>query len=406
MQHRALHAAFARWEDMAAEQIAMRRKARNVAARFTKRAMTAAFERWFETTCDLRRQRVIVRRAIAKIAERALSQAFYQWQGEVIARNERVIAEQERWQQDIKKVERFVLAWQNRFLSAAFFQWNANWREMKVQRRILNNCLVRMSQRLVYAAVSGWADHVVEIKRQRVIMRRALFRVTQRKVAQAFYDWRDAIADAKAFAYKAHVSQRFLKAMMQRTAFAAFHRWKGVTRDAMLAEVKIRRSILRIMGRTVASSFLDWQWKVSEKRKHVEKEEKARKLWEAKLQKCDRFVLAMQHRALHAAFARWEEMTEEVRSQRRRVRLVAARLTKLAAVASFARWIDVVDELKRQRSIVRRVLAKIGERAKSSAFYEWLDAVDARKDAEARDSERWLARLKTAERLLFAMQKR
>jgi hypothetical protein len=406
MQHRALHAAFARWEDMAAEQIAMRRKARNVAARFTKRAMTAAFERWFETTCDLRRQRVIVRRAIAKIAERALSQAFYQWQGEVIARNERVIAEQERWQQDIKKVERFVLAWQNRFLSAAFFQWNANWREMKVQRRILNNCLVRMSQRLVYAAVSGWADHVVEIKRQRVIMRRALFRVTQRKVAQAFYDWRDAIADAKAFAYKAHVSQRFLKAMMQRTAFAAFHRWKDVTRDAMLAEVKIRRSILRIMDRTVASSFLDWQWKVSEKRKHVEKEEKARKLWEAKLQKCDRFVLAMQHRALHAAFARWEEMTEEVRSQRRRVRLVAARLTKLAAVASFARWIDVVDELKRQRSIVRRVLAKIGERAKSSAFYEWLDAVDARKDAEARDSERWLARLKTAERFLFAMQKR
>ena len=194
--------------------------------------------------------------------------------------------------------------------------------------------------------------------------------------------------------------------MMQRTAFAAFHRWKGVTRDAMLAEVKIRRSILRIMDRTVASSFLDWQWKVSEKRKHVEKEEKARKLWEAKLQKCDRFVLAMQHRALHAAFARWEEMTEEVRSQRRRVRLVAARLTKLAAVASFARWIDVVDELKRQRSIVRRVLAKIGERAKSSAFYEWLDAVDARKDAEARDSERWLARLKTAERFLFAMQKR
>jgi hypothetical protein len=202
----------------------------------------------------------------------------------------------------------------------------------KTDRRRLEKCLMRLSQRVMYSSFTAWVVAVEELKQQRVITRRVLAKISQRQVASAFLDWLGMVREKKAWTKKLAVSERFITAMHQRTIFGAFSRWHEMAREAREMRVKVRRSVQRMLQRVVSSAFFDWQAKVEAKRDEEQQAALGQKVWETKIARCERFVAAMQRRTLHAAFSRWEEVWHEQVRLRRKLQGCLARFSKRSLV--------------------------------------------------------------------------
>ena len=124
-------------------------------------------------------------------------------------------------------------------------------------------------------------------------------------------------------------------------------------------EVKVRRSILRLQDNTMGHFFFDWHEKLLAKRAHVEREERERKVWEHKLRRAERFILAWQNRTVSDAFSQWHSNWRDIRLERNRIKVVVARMTKRLLFAAWGAWCGTIIDTRRQRKGVRLVLVRL-----------------------------------------------
>ena len=399
-----LRAAFSRWEAMTRERSAMRRKALNAIARFGKRRMVLAFDLWAEHVATLRRQRALAHRVAAKLTRRVFAEAFHDWCSFTEARREHKRREQKEWFIKLKKAERFVLAWRKNSISFSFIRWRNQTVRSRAHRAKLRVAVNRMSQRRIFAAFNGWQAQAKELKRQRVIVTRAIMRMSRRRLAGAFYDWQRKVSASADFAEKVAVSERFLAGIRSQMLFRVFYGWRDTVRSLIEQEVKVRRSILRLQNNTLGHFFFDWHEKLLAKRAHAEREERERRVWEHKLQRAERYILAWQNRTMADAFSQWRSNWLDVRLERNRVKIVVARMTKRLLFAAWGAWLGTVVDLQRQRKVVRLVLVRIMDRLKASSFYDWHDKVQAKKEHVLKEKEEWQVNIVKTQRFVLAWQ--
>ena len=399
-----LRASFSRWEAMARERSAMRRKALNAIAKFGKRRMVLAFDVWAEHVATLRGQRALAHRAAAKLTRRVFAEAFHDWCSFTEARRELKQREQKEWFFKLRKAERFVLAWRKNSISFSFIRWRNQTVRSRAHRAKLRVAVNRMSQRRIFAAFNGWQAQAKELKRQRVIVTRAIMRMSRRRLAGAFYDWQRKVSASADFAEKVAVSERFLAGIRSQMLFRTFYGWRDTVRSLIEQEVKVRRSILRLQNNTLGHFFFDWHEKLLAKRAHTEQEERKRRVWEHKLQRAERFILAWQNRTVADAFSQWRSNWRDIRLERNRVKIVVARMTKRLLFAAWGAWLGTVVDLQRQRKVVRLVLVRIMDRLKASSFYDWHDKVQAKKEHVLKEKEEWQVNIVKTQRFVLAWQ--
>ena len=147
MAKRKLSDAFTQWKANFRVIHADRASVRVVTSRMVKRKMFAAFNAWVHATEKRRRDRFIVRRALAKLARNLLANSFVAWYGVGSLRRGAEEEEARRWRENILKCERYVHRMSRRTLSRAFTRWETERSRMKTQRRMLRNCVARLSRR-------------------------------------------------------------------------------------------------------------------------------------------------------------------------------------------------------------------------------------------------------------------
>ena len=363
LQNRTMADAFSQWRSNWLDIRLERNRIKIVVARMTKRLLFAAWGAWLGTVVDLQRQRKVVRLVLVRIMDRLKASSFYDWHDKVQAKKEHVLKEKEEWQVNIVKTQRFVLAWQNQRMNAAFQCWESNWREMKRQRKILENCVKRMTHRLLFAAFSEWFEHANELKRDRNILRRATMRMSRRQLASAFFDWNAYIRESKEWAQRILISERFLAAIHSGVKYRAFFRWSDAVRELKQMRVRVARVLNRMLGRTLANAFYDWdQWVVDERR------------WRTSLARSERFALALRNRTMFAAFARWKEAAAELATLRRKLVKCLGRFRHRAASSAFQGWRDKAAELRCQRISLTRCAARWNNNRLRAAFDGWYES--------------------------------
>ena len=362
-QNRTVFDAFSQWQSNWRDIRLERNRIKVVVARMTKRLLFAAWGAWCGTIIDTRRQRKVVRLVLVRIMDRLRATSFYDWVDKVQAKKEHSRREQDEWQVNMVKTRRFVLAWQNQRMNAAFICWQSNWREMKRQRKILENCVKRMTHRLVFAAFAEWADTTVELKRDRNILRRAAMRMSRRQLASAFFDWHAHVAEGKEWAQKVLISERFLSAIHSCVKYRAFFRWADAVRELKEMRVRVARVLNRMLGRTLANAFFDWNALVVDERR-----------WRTSLARCERFALALRNRTAFAAFARWREAAVETVTLRRKLAKCLGRFRHRAASSAFQGWRDSAAEFRTQRISLTRCAARWNNNKVRAAFDGWYDS--------------------------------
>ena len=401
---KSLRAAFNRWHEATIERSSMRRKALNAIARFGKRRMVLTFDLWAAHVATVQRQRALANRVAAKLTRRAFAEAFHDWRSFTEARREQKVREQKEWLIKLRKAERFALAWRKNSIAFAFIRWRNQTIRSRAHRAKLRVAVNRMSQRRLFAAFNGWLDQAKELRRQRVIVTRAVMRMSRRLLAGAFYDWQRKVSASADFAEKVAVSERFLAGIKSRVLFRSFYGWRDRVRSLIEQEVKVRRSVLRLQDNTMGHFFFDWHEKLLAKRAHVEREERERKVWEHKLRRAERFILAWQNRTVSDAFSQWHSNWRDIRLERNRIKVVVARMTKRLLFAAWGAWCGTIIDTRRQRKVVRLVLVRIMDRLRATSFYDWVDKVQAKKEHSRREQDEWQVNMVKTRRFVLAWQ--
>ena len=139
-KNRSLSDAFVQWSANTRVLTAERRVVQRTVNRMTSRRMFAAFNAWASIATEMRRQRVVVRRCVARMSRRHLAAGFFEWRRRVADDKALAEAEQARWRVDVLKTERFVRAWLNLRLSAAFSRWSQVTVDLRSLRRRPSPC--------------------------------------------------------------------------------------------------------------------------------------------------------------------------------------------------------------------------------------------------------------------------
>ena len=335
MLFQSLFRGFTRWRAAAAESAGRRRKLSSAVARMRKRAVVACFEKWSDVAVEMRRQRAIVSRALAKLARRNKQAAFYAWIDFTNEEDERRRTEKGEWLSGVKKAERFLFAMQRRDQRRYFTVWLRRTKDLRYQRRMLANAVARMTRRRLVSAFNRWLEAAVELRRLRVIGMRAITRISQRVLAEVFFDWLDKVRSKSSWESKMQLARKFAMGVHSRVLFASFSRWREMARWVRESEVKVARSILRLQNNTLANYFFDWNEMLNAKKAAIEREEREHKVWEQKVRRAERFLLALCNKLLTATFTTWYDNVITLRRQRRRLNATLMKMTHRILDAAF-----------------------------------------------------------------------
>ena len=398
--------AFMRWRAMRMESVRLKSLLRSATSRMRKRALVACFEKWSDVAVEMRRQRAIVSRALAKLARRNKQAAFYAWIDFTDEEEERRRTEKGEWLSGVKKAERFLFAMQRRDQRRYFTVWLRRTKDLRYQRRMLANAVARMTRQRLTSAFNRWLEAAVELRRLRVIGMRAITRISQRVLAEVFFDWLDMVRSKSSWETKVHLARRFAMGVHSRVLFASFSRWREVARWVRESEVKVARSILRLQNNTLAQFFFDWNEMLNAKKADIEREEREHKVWEQKVRRAERFLLALRNKLLTATFTTWYDNVVTLRRQRRRLNATLMKMTHRILDAAFQGWFTSADRAKHQRKVANFVIHKFQDNIKTSAFFKWRDAATERKESEAKARALWERNVVKGKRFLLAMQRR
>ena len=353
-------------------------------ARMRKRALVACFEKWSDVAVEMRRQKAIVSRALAKLARRNKQAAFYAWIDFTNEEEERRRTEKGEWLSGVKKAERFLFAMQRRDQRRYFTVWLRRTKDLRYQRRMLANAVARMTRQRLTSAFNRWDEYVADMRRLRVIATRVAARISQRRIAVAFFDWLDMVRSKSSWETKVQLARRFAMGVHSRVLFASFSRWREVARWVRESEVKVARSILRLQNNTLANYFFNWNEMLNAKKAAIEREERDRKVWEQKVRRAERFLLALRNKLLTAAFEGWRDRVVELTCQRRRVNAALVKMTHRVLAAAFDGWVESAARAARHRRLAARAVRKMTRRTASRAFGRWARTRLARREGKAR----------------------
>ena len=398
MTRNAVANAFIEWAELVEHVTEKRRRDRLVVGRavvrLSRRLVTEAFQEWLACVHDAKtwtQKLVVMRRFAAAIHQRLFFKAFHKWR-EMAAEEKRVKF----------TLARSLMRLTQRLAFAAFNGWYVSARDARVARARLSRALTRLTQRRLYAAFAGWDDHARDRKRRAVLSRRFVARLSSRLQALAFDAWRDATSTRTR---RRRISRQSIVKLSRRRVDHAFRPWAELIRHerAVRRNDMITRKIVAAMVHRVAfSAFARWR----EFLHQIRELKRERKTWEAKLSRCERFVVAVSRRLLWRAFQRWVEMADERSRLRRNVKNALARFTRSSTARAFDRWAEVTAETRRHRVIVRRVVAKMSRASTSSAFYEWRGAARHERARAAAEKAQWRADVVKTERFVLAWANR
>ena len=366
--------AFMRWRAMRLESVRLKSLLRSATSRMRKRAVVACFIKWSETAVEMRRQRAIVSRALAKLARRNTQAAFYAWIDFTNDEEDRRRTEKGEWLSGVKKAERFLLAMQRRDQRRYFTVWLRRTKDLGYQRRMLANAVARMTRQRIASAFNRWAEYIAEIRRLRVIATRVAARISQRQIADAFFDWLDEVRSKSVWGSKVQLARKFAMGVHSRVLFAAFSRWREVARWVRESEVKVARSILRLQNNTLAHFFFDWNEMLDAKKASIEREETETRVWTRKVQRAERFLLAMRNKRITLTFNTWSDRVATLTRQRRKVSAAVAKMRHRVLNAAFNGWAESAARSARHRRLAARAVRKMTRRRTTRAFGRWLHA--------------------------------
>ena len=366
--------AFMRWRAMRLESVRLKSLLRSATSRMRKRAVVACFIKWSETAVEMRRQRAIVSRALAKLARRNTQAAFYAWIDFTNDEEDRRRTEKGEWLSGVKKAERFLLAMQRRDQRRYFTVWLRRTKDLGYQRRMLANAVARMTRQRIASAFNRWAEYIAEIRRLRVIATRVAARISQRQMADAFFDWLDEVRSKSVWGSKVQLARKFAMGVHSRVLFAAFSRWREVARWVRESEVKVARSILRLQNNTLAHFFFDWNEMLDAKKASIEREETETRVWTRKVQRAERFLLAMRNKRITLTFNTWSDRVATLTRQRRKVSAAVAKMRHRVLNAAFNGWAESAARSARHRRLAARAVRKMTRRRTTRAFGRWLHA--------------------------------
>ena len=431
ISHQALYRAFHRWREAARKLRTLDRKVARCVHRMTRNAVANAFIEWAElvehVTEKRRRDRLVVGRAVVRLSRRLVTEAFQEWLA--------CVHDAKTWTQKLVVMRRFAAAIHQRLFFKAFHKWREMAAEEKRVKFTLARSLMRLTQRLAFAAFNGWYVSARDARVARARLSRALTRLTQRRLYAAFAGWDDHARDRKR---RAVLSRRFVARLSSRLQALAFDAWRDATSTRTRRRRISRQSIVKLSRRRVDHAFRPWAELIRHERAvrrndmitrkivaamvhrvafsafarwreflhQIRELKRERKTWEAKLSRCERFVVAVSRRLLWRAFQRWVEMADERSRLRRNVKNALARFTRSSTARAFDRWAEVTAETRRHRVIVRRVVAKMSRASTSSAFYEWRGAARHERARAAAEKAQWRADVVKTERFVLAWANR
>ena len=366
--------AFMRWRAMRLESVRLKSLLRSATSRMRKRAVVACFIKWSETAVEMRRQRAILSRALAKLARRNTQAAFYAWIDFTNDEEDRRRTEKGEWLSGVKKAERFLLAMQRRDQRRYFTVWLRRTKDLRYQRRMLANAVARMMRHRIASAFARWAEAAVELRRLRVIGMRAIVRISQRQIADAFFDWLDKVRSKSTWETKVQLARRFAMGVHSRVLFAAFSRWREVARWVRESEVKVARCILRLQNNTLAHFFFNWNEMLNAKKASIEREETEKRVWTRKVQRAERFLLAMRNKRITLTFNTWSDRVATLTRQRRKVSAAVAKMRHRVLNAAFNGWSESAARSAGHRRLAARAVRKMTRRRTTRAFGRWLHA--------------------------------
>ena len=366
--------AFMRWRAMRLESVRLKSLLRSATSRMRKRAVVACFIKWSETAVEMRRQRAIVSRALAKLARRNTQAAFYAWIDFTNDEEDRRRTEKGEWLSGVKKAERFLLAMQRRDQRRYFTVWLRRTKDLGYQRRMLANAVARMTRQKIASAFNRWAEYIAEIRRLRVIATRVAARISQRQIADAFFDWLDEVRSKSVWGSKVQLARKFAMGVHSRVLFAAFSRWREVARWVRESEVKVARSILRLQNNTLAHFFFNWNEMLNAKKASIEREETETRVWTRKVQRAERFLLAMRNKRVTLTFNTWSDRVATLTRQRRKVSAAVAKMRHRVLNAAFNGWSESAARSAGHRRLAARAVRKMTRRRTTRAFGRWLHA--------------------------------
>ena len=366
--------AFMRWRAMRLESVRLKSLLRSATSRMRKRAVVACFIKWSETAVEMRRQRAIVSRALAKLARRNTQAALYAWIDFTNDEEDRRRTEKGEWLSGVKKAERFLLAMQRRDQRRYFTVWLRRTKDLGYQRRMLANAVARMTRQKIASAFNRWAEYIAEIRRLRVIATRVAARISQRQIADAFFDWLDEVRSKSVWGSKVQLARKFAMGVHSRVLFAAFSRWREVARWVRESEVKVARSILRLQNNTLAHFFFNWNEMLNAKKASIEREETETRVWTRKVQRAERFLLAMRNKRVTLTFNTWSDRVATLTRQRRKVSAAVAKMRHRVLNAAFNGWSESAARSAGHRRLAARAVRKMTRRRTTRAFGRWLHA--------------------------------
>ena len=405
MAKRKLSDAFTQWKANFRVIHADRASVRVVTSRMVKRKMFAAFNAWVHATEKRRRDRFIVRRALAKLARNLLANSFVAWY-EVGSLRRGAEEEARRWRENILKCERYVHRMSRRTLSRAFTRWETERSRMKTQRRMLRNCVARLSHKNAVRRVQlVVVDHHRATAPSRVGEARGREDLARRYVVDVFrlaapYQRQGGVG-GKGGALQAVPRLNLAPGAVPR--FPQVARGGAKTPRPRQEGSAVRARMTR---NAVANAFVEWAELVEAKRAREAKEAADTRRWEAKVRRAERYILAMAKRKLSDAFTRWEMEWSRMKTQRLILGNCVTRLSHRMQYAAFSSWVHATEKRRRDRFIVRRALAKLARNLLANSFVAWYGVGSLRRGAEEEEARRWRENILKCERYVHRMSRR
>jgi hypothetical protein len=337
LERMVLRNAWASWLDTAKELRRQGDLLQKFALRMRNKSMFKAWAYWDMNVKELRRQksgalRLMTRRflAVVTLKERLekvrYATVFGSWQDwTAVERKLRVVG---------TKVETTVC---HRCLHTAWASWQANGKDLRRQRNLLERVTLRMRRVFFHRAWASWRMTVKKLQRRRSLLEKMALRMRNKGVHKAWSSW--------------DITVKLIRAV----------------------ESEKERSRLQLLA---ISEFGETE---KEELSRAGEREKERRIVQAK-----RIVRRLLHSQLLYAFDSYAYRVSEVRRQRETVRRVVQRMQQRALARAFDFFIGTAGQLKAKRQIVHKTMGRWRKKAMATAMWAWMeymeDVAQERKD--------------------------
>jgi hypothetical protein len=322
--------------------------AKKMGRRIVHRRLYLVWRRWTHDFVHCRKKRRMLLRALllAKThAARALVLGIWHRHAE------------ERKQREFLRV-RAAKHWRNQKISAAFVWWRQVARRTREDRRRVDRCLRRISQRVVSSAFGQWtsfAKHAAEGKRAILHLLRAKVKATRQHALRRWKRNHDKLRD---YAFKQRRAMSFFRSGETRTLRRSFNALELHWKERLRMKGRCNQILMRAMASRKMNAFHDW---VQQTRRIHEHRDLLVRVWVHRHQ-----------RMLRASLLQWQDRACNILS------VVEARFLKsihkqrrYALMHAVETWKTVLQRTRSDRARLKRAVQVLRTNVVSRVFRAW-----------------------------------